>query len=89
MVKRYDVSVKVVSQKGTCGHNHKVGDEWVCKTETPEGICLLAFSNLLPMVWALSCEGKFPGENESGVARVACADYENPVVFELRRLGEH
>ena len=88
MLKRYDVSIKVVSQEGTCEHKHKVGDEWVCKRETPEGICILAFSALLPVVWGLSCDGVFPGEIEPGVCRVACADLDNPVVFELRRLNQ-
>jgi len=36
MSKRYDVSVKVISQKGHCTAGHKVGDEWTLKMKTPK-----------------------------------------------------
>ena len=29
MAESYDVSVKVISQKGTCEAGHKIGDEWI------------------------------------------------------------
>ena len=50
MAESYDVAVKVVSQKGTCGNGHKVGDEWIIKGKTPEGICLSAFNSLFAVV---------------------------------------
>ena len=49
MADRYEVAVKVISQKGTCGHNHKVGDEWIFRGTTPEGLCLGAFIRCMPM----------------------------------------
>ena len=86
MAERYDVSVKVISQKGTCVHEHKVGDEWVLGTKTPEGICLSAFQTLLPSARVLMFGGIFPWEHAPDATTVACQDAENPVVFELRRL---
>ena len=86
MAERYEVLVKVISQKGTCVQEHKVGDEWVIGSETPEGICLAAFNTLYPSARVLMFGGSFPWETDPDVATVACPDAENPVVFELRRL---
>jgi len=86
MAEMSEVAVKVVSQKGTCAAEHKVGDEWVIRGKTPEGICLAAFSALFPGAWVLMFGGSFPWETDSDVTTVACPDAANPVVFELRRL---
>ena len=86
MAERYAVAIKVISQKGTCAAEHKVGDEWVVKNKTPEGICLSAFSALFPSIRTLMFGGSFPWSSDPDVARPACPDAENPVVFELRRL---
>ena len=92
MVEIYEVQCKVISQKGTCEQGHKVGDEWIIRRHTPEGICLAAFNCLYPNVRVLMFGGSLPWESERGldpdVARDACPDPENPVVFELRRLRE-
>ena len=41
MAETYDVSIKVVSQEGTCAGGHKVDDEWVIKDDkSPGGICM-------------------------------------------------
>ena len=86
MAERYDVAIKVISQKGTCHAEHKVGDEWVFKDKTPEGICLGAFSSLYPSVRVLMFGGSFPWASDPDVATEACPDPKNPVVFEVRRL---
>ena len=86
MAEVYDVVVKVISQKGTCALEHKVGDEWVIGHKTPEGICLSAFNALYPAAWVLMFGGAFPWETDPDVCTVACPDAQNPVVFELRRL---
>lgn len=86
MAERYEVLVKVVSQKGTCVQEHKVGDEWVIGRKTPEGICLSAFDALFPNARVLMFGGVFPWETDPDVSTVACPDAKNPVVFELRRL---
>lgn len=53
MAETYDVTAKVISQKGTCGAEHKVGDQWVIADKTPEGICLYAFMALFPPAMTL------------------------------------
>ena len=82
------VRVSVVSQKGTCAAEHKVGDQWVIDTKTPEGICLSGFYALLPNLRILRYGGSFPWATDPDVTTVACPDAANPVVFELRRLPE-
>jgi len=84
----YKVRVKVISQKGTCELGHKVGDQWVVDYKTPEGLCLFAFSSLLPGIMPLMFGGSFPWESDPDMTTVACPDADNPVVFELRRLRE-
>ena len=86
MTESYDVAVKVISQKGTCGAEHKVGDEWVIKGKTPEGMCMEAVHTLFPNARVLMFGGSFPWATEPDVATIACPDAQNPVVFELRRL---
>ena len=86
MAERYEVVAKVISQKGTCAAEHKVGDEWVIEGRTPGGMCLSAFSALFPSLRVLMFGGAFPWETDPDVTTVACPDAENPVVFELRRL---
>ena len=86
MAEMYEVVAKVISQKGTCGAEHKVGDEWVIGSKTPEGICLSAFDVLLSSARVLMFGGAFPWETDPDVTTVACPDAANPVVFELRRL---
>ncbi len=86
MTESFDIAIKVVSQKGTCAHQHKVGDAWVIGSKTPEGICLSAFNALLPNVRVLMFGGSHPWEADPEVTTIACPDAKNPVVFELRRL---
>ena len=86
MAETYDVVAKVVSQKGTCAAEHKVGDQWVIGSKTPEGICLSAFNALFSSLRVLRYGGSFPWSTDPDVTTVACPDAQNPVVFELRRL---
>ena len=86
MAERYDVVARVISQKGTCAAEHKVGDEWVIGSKTPDGMCTSAFNVVYPSAWVLMFGGSFPWETDADVATVACPDAENPVVFQLRRL---
>ena len=82
------ISVRVVSQKGTCANEHKIGDQWVVNGKTPEGICLAAFNAFYPSLRVLRFGGSFPWESDPDAATLACPDAANPVVFELRRLRE-
>ena len=53
----YDVTVKIVSQKGHCTAGHKVGEEWVVGPHTPAGICVSAFNSLIPTIRVLRYNG--------------------------------
>ena len=86
MADRYEIAIKVISQKGTCAHEHKVGKRWVIKGETPAGICLTAFQSVCPLARVLMFGGTFPWEPDPDITTVACPDAKNPVIFELRRL---
>ena len=87
MSERYKVAISVISQSGTCIHNHRVEDKWIVEEKTPEGICLTAFNDLLPHIWVLMFGGSYPWESDPNIIKnIACADAKNPVVFELRRL---
>ena len=86
MAESYDVVARVISQQGTCGAEHKVGDEWVIGSKTPQGICLSAFYAIFPGVRVLKFGGAFPWSKDPDVTTAACPDAANPVVFELRRL---
>ena len=88
MAGSYKVSVEVISQQGSCEAGHKVGDRWVIGEKTPEGLCIFAFSSLLPFITPLMFGGSFPWEKDPDMTTVACPDGQNPVVFELRRLPE-
>lgn len=81
-----DVEVKVVVQKGTCGHGHKVGDTWVCGGKTPDGMCAAAYAAIYPTVRALAAGGSFPWAAADGSLELACPDGENPLILRLRPL---
>jgi len=86
MAETYDVVARVVSQQGTCGAGHKVGDEWTISGKTPEGICLSAFDAFSPALRVLMFGGAFPWSSDPDTTTAACPDAANPVVFELRRV---
>jgi len=85
MAESYQVSIKVISQKGHCEAGHKVGDEWLVGEKMPQGMCLFAFASLFPFITPLMYGGAFPWEKDPDRTTVACPDPDNPVVFELRR----
>lgn len=88
MAESYQVSIKVISQKGSCEAGHKVGDQWLVGEKTPEGMCLFAFSSLFPFITPLMYGGAFPWEKDPDKTTVACPDPDNPVVFEIRRVRD-
>jgi len=85
MVDETKVLARVVSQEGTCGAGHKVGDEFDVSGPTPAGMCPWAFYTMFPFLVGLLYGGTFPWEKDPDKATVACPDADNPVVFELRR----
>ena len=86
--KQLKIIARVVSQKGTCAAEHKVGDESIIVDKTPSGLCSWAFYSILPFVAVFQFGGRFPWEKEPDKTTVACPDPGNPVVFELRRMWE-
>jgi len=84
----YEVTAKVISQKGTCEAGHKEGDEFIIGQNTPCGMCSWAFYTLFPFAEVLQFGGSFPWEKEPGKTNVACPDPDNPVVFELELMQE-
>jgi len=81
------IIARVISQKGACEASHKVGDEFVIGQKTPPGMCSWAFYTIFPFAEPLQFGASFPWEKDPAKARVACPDPDNPVVFELRRVG--
>ncbi len=88
MAERYNVQVRVISQKGTCAIGHESGDEFLISRTTPEGICLSAFNAFFPAMRTLMFGGTFPWSDDPDTATMACPDAENPVVFKLTRIRE-
>ena len=85
MSDRYEVIVKVISQKGTCVANMKVGDKWTVAKHTPGGLCMSAYNAIYPNIRVLMFSGSLPWEKDPDMTTMACPDAANPVVFELRR----
>lgn len=88
MAEQYKLVARVVSQKGECAAEHKVGDEFRVGDATPGGMCPWASYAIFPFAAVLQYGGSFPWEEDPDRATVACPDPANPVVFELRRLRE-
>ena len=86
MAEMYDVVATVISQKGSCGAGHSVGQEFVINGKTPEGICLSAFDSMSPALRVLMFGGAFPWSEDPDATTVACPDGANPVIFELKRI---
>ena len=60
MAQRFDVRIRVISQDGTCGAGHKVGDEWVISGKSAGGMCLSALGAVLSPAQTLMYGGSFP-----------------------------
>lgn len=80
------LTLKIISQKGTCAFNHKVNQEFDVSGPTPAGICPAAYNAAYPSIFALMVGGRMPWEKDKDKAHVACPDSENPVVMEITRL---
>ena len=80
------VSAKVISQKGSCGIGHKVGDEIIFTEDGVKGkICIHALYSFLPKVFAMMFDSQLPWLDDPDVSTSACPDAYNPVVFEISR----
>lgn len=80
------VKAKVISVKGTCGNGHKIGDVATFTESGVEGhICIHALYSMLPAVFAMLYDVKFPWLENPEKKTHPCTDAANPVVFELIR----
>jgi uncharacterized repeat protein (TIGR04076 family) len=86
------VRVRVISQEGTCSAGQEVGDEVIFDWDAHEiegRICLHALYSILPKVYGLAHGANVAfAVREDGVrvARHACPDGYNPVIYELALL---
>ena len=77
---------RVIKQEGSCAAGHKVGDEIEFTDDEVKGkICISALYSMLPKVYAMMYNARFPWLKNQCVATHACPDGFNPVMFELIR----
>ncbi len=82
-----DLEIRVVAQKGSCPVGHKIGDVFLFKGGlTGEGLCTTALTALLPAISVLSIGGSFPWESDPCSTQRACQDFNNTVIFEVKRV---
>jgi len=83
------IEAKVISVKGTCGQGHKVGDIVRFTEQGVDGkICIHALYSMLPAVFAMMFEARFPWLQDPDKKTHACPDAAFPVVFEILRVRE-
>lgn len=83
--KKFRITVEGVD--GTCVACHRSGEVfYVEEDKTPQGICLTAFSGLLPYINAMICDASFPWESAPGRIRLGCPDPDNNVVFVIEEI---
>jgi uncharacterized repeat protein (TIGR04076 family) len=83
------VIAKVKSQKGSCAIGHKLGDEVRFTEEGVDGkICIHALYSMMPAVFAMLFDARFPWLEDPDTKTHACPDAYNPVVFEITRVRE-
>lgn len=81
-----EVRVVEIQGRGICPLGIQVGA--VFRSDREVGaVCHWAGHTLLPLTTAIRFGGDVPWESEPGLARACCPDPDNPVVFEIRRLG--
>ena len=86
----YNVKLTVKSIKGDCAAGYKVGDYFFIKDQAmieagePKGICMYAFSALLPYLTAY-CRKTFDEDWINLIEELQCPDSANAVVFGLER----
>jgi uncharacterized repeat protein (TIGR04076 family) len=83
------VTVRVISVKGECSLGHHVGDVATFTETGLEGkLCIHAMYSMLPAVFALLYDVKFPWLENTEKKTHPCTDAATPVVFELEKVRE-
>ena len=83
------VKAKVVSLEGYCSANQKKGDEIIFDWDNHKingKICLHSLYSIMPKIYALAHGANvafYTNEDGKKVARHACPDGYNPVIYEL------
>ncbi len=72
--------------KGECPLGNRVGDAFIINDTTPQGMCLGAFTSLLPAAQVMMYGGSFPWEDDPDVAHIGCPDHVNQVVYRLEKI---
>ena len=81
------IRVKIISIKGECPNNFKVGDEVLIDDKGVHGdICIHALYSLLPKTFAMLYGSNFSWLKDKNVATHPCPDVKIPVIFELKRV---
>ena len=82
----YRVEVRVVEQTGTCFFGHQVGDRACFDGSSFEGrMCWHSLCSMMYKIHGLLYGANDPWLGDKDVARHPCPDYENPVIYEIRR----
>jgi uncharacterized repeat protein (TIGR04076 family) len=82
----WHVECCVKSQTGHCAAGHKEGDEILFTEQEVKGrICISALYSMVPKVYAMIYNARFPWLKDQCVATHTCPDGLNPVTFELVR----
>lgn len=83
----YRVEGTVVSVKGTCSWEHKVGDKFQLGGHETDGLCGFFYHDIFPQIIMLQFGGGYPPDwGDPDVIEVACPDLTNTVKMVLRRL---
>ncbi len=85
-MRKHDVVVRIVSQKGKCVYGHKVGDEWRFGGTSPAGLCMGALTMLAPFIRTLQYGGEYEWPAGSGTLQLSCPDPLNTVVYQLDKV---
>jgi len=84
----WQILCRVVKQEGTCAAGHKIGDEVLFTGYEMKGkLCISALYSMIPKVYAMMYNARFPWLKNQCVATHACPDGFNPVMFELERVS--
>lgn len=85
--KEYNVVVKIIGGQSPCKQGHRIGDEWIIKGKTPDGLCTVAFNTIYQMIWGLQYGAVYPWQEDPDIMRITCPDPDVNMVFELRRIS--
>lgn len=88
MASFHPVRITLVERTKKCHNGHQVGDQWQVGHLTPEGLCLGAFSSLLPYIHVLQYGGDFSWVDEPGSVIIACPDHKVRCVYRVERVAD-